>query len=400
MRILFVAPELPHPAGGGAGRMLFQLKCLRRRGIEADLLCFGSSPAELTDELRACVRRVVCVPFPEAGLRRKILDLAAMKAYRRSGEMARAARDLALRANDYSLIHAHKFQMAQYFEGIKGIVPVAVDLWACGLGGAWADIVYESDFIKKLSRLTGLARFYFADKRYYGAFDNFLVVSPEAKAYVDRAFPGRKVYVAPHGYPFLPNRRPESPAVASADASGIIFTGDMSFFPNDDAARFFIREIFPLIKKRCHAAKFTVAGRNPSMRLTALARSVADVSLTGYAPDMGEHLSRAAVFAAPLRAGSGLRTKIVEAMAWGLPVVATPRSLEGIPARDGSEVVVARSSEEFALRVAELLSDGAARSSIGGAARRMVEEKFSQEALSCQIENIYEEILRNNHLKK
>lgn len=399
MRVLFVAPELPHPAGGGAVRMLFQLKCLRRRGIEADLLCFGSSSAEITDELSACVRRVIRVPFPESGLRRKILDLAAMKAYRRSGEMARVARDLA-RGGDYSLVHAHKFQMAMYFEDIKGIIPVAVDLWACGLGGAWAEIIYESNFIKKMSRLTGLARFYFADIRYYGAFDDFLVVSPEAKSYVDRAFPGKKVYVAPHGVLLSLNKFPDTSAAASTDASGVIFTGDMSFFPNDDAARFFIREIFPAIKKRFPAAKFTVAGRNPSMRLTALARSVADVSLTGYAADMGEHLSRAAVFAAPLRAGSGLRTKIVEAMAWGLPVVATPRALEGIPVRDGLDVVVARSAPEFALRVAELLSDGAARSSIGGAARRMVEEKFSQEELSGQIESIYEEILRNNHLKK
>jgi glycosyltransferase involved in cell wall biosynthesis len=104
----------------------------------------------------------------------------------------------------------------------------------------------------------------------------------------------------------------------------IVFNGSMCHPPNDDAARYLIERILPLVRRSRPAAKVRIVGRNPSPRLRAAAARVPGVELTGYVDDMRPRLEDATVAALPLRFASGVQNKILEAMAMEVPVVTTP----------------------------------------------------------------------------
>jgi glycosyltransferase involved in cell wall biosynthesis len=135
----------------------------------------------------------------------------------------------------------------------------------------------------------------------------------------------------------------------------MIFSGTMSYFPNADAATWFAREILPLIRTNVPAAVYRVVGRDPAPAVKRLA-SQAGITITGAVPDVGVELARAAVSVCPMRFGSGMQTKILEAMAVGTPVVATTKGMEGIPKELHRYLHRADSPATFAEEVTRILN--------------------------------------------
>ena len=158
--------------------------------------------------------------------------------------------------------------------------------------------------------------------------------------------------------------------------SEIVFTGSMDWMPNEDGVQWFVEEVFPLVRARHPDATFTIVGRHPTPRVKALEQHQG-VTVTGSVPDVRPYLERAALFVVPLRVGGGTRLKIYEAMAMERAVVSTTIGAEGLPLRDGDDVVRADDAEGFALAVGDLLSAPARASLIGKAAAKRVREEFS-----------------------
>lgn len=209
-------------------------------------------------------------------------------------------------------------------------------------------------------------------------FDYCLVTSSHEKSLLDNV---PHIKVLPNGV----DQQYFSTQYTPVDGS-IIFTGVMNYFPNSDAVMYFHRHIFPLIKRQVPTAQFTIAGMYP----TAQIRNLTDryTTVTGLVPDIRAYLSKAAVCVVPLRIAMGVQNKILEAMAMGVPVIATSVANRGINARHEREILVADEPESFAAATTRLLIDQSLRNSIRQNAKQFIEEHFRWEKNLRQLDEL------------
>lgn len=162
---------------------------------------------------------------------------------------------------------------------------------------------------------------------------------------------------------------------------GILFVAGFGHTPNEDAAIWLVDNILPIIRRRIPKAKLFLVGSYPTQKVQALA--CADVFVTGYVDDvtLGRYYQEARVGVVPLRFGAGVKSKVVEALHYGLPVVTTPVGAQGLP---GLEAVagIAQTAEEIAAALITVLQDDAAWNTLAAAGVRYVRERFGKQAMS------------------
>lgn len=179
---------------------------------------------------------------------------------------------------------------------------------------------------------------------------------------------------------------------AGRDAATIVFVGNLGYFPNIDAARWFIAQM-PRVRAAVRNAELHLIGARPAVSLHKLAARVEGVRLIGPVANVHPSLARAAVALAPMRAGSGQQIKILEAMATGTPVVATSSAAAAIDARDGHELLIADGPEEFADAVIRLLLDRPFAASLATTARALIERRYTWGASAKALERLWIEAL-------
>jgi sugar transferase (PEP-CTERM/EpsH1 system associated) len=217
-----------------------------------------------------------------------------------------------------------------------------------------------------------------------------VAVSPSDRDTLLTVAPSLKVDVVPNGIDldrFTPADVPESDRQPHA-----LFVGKMDYRPNVDAVQWFCREVLPLVRSRSPTFRFTICGAHPTRAVRELAR-VDGVLVTGRVPDTRPYLDDAAISVIPLRAGSGTRLKMLEAMAMGRPVVSTSIGAEGLDAVSGIHFIKANTATEFAARIVELLDQPAERERLGSAGRRLVEARYGWPAIVSLLEKTYEELV-------
>ena len=175
-------------------------------------------------------------------------------------------------------------------------------------------------------------------------------------------------------------------------ANRILFSGNLGYFPNVDAAIWFAHEVLPRVQREVPEARFAIAGARPGRVVRALARLGSQVEVVGYVPDLMGEISRASVAVAPLRAGSGQPLKVLEAMACGTPVVASPHAIAGVAAEHERHLLVAQDAEGFAAMVVRLLRDTRLAERLALAARQLVAERYSWETSVAQLASVYAEV--------
>jgi len=153
-----------------------------------------------------------------------------------------------------------------------------------------------------------------------------------------------------------------------AESKTIAFLGRMDYFPNVDGIVWFTHEILPHIRQSVPEVELRIVGSNPVAAVEQL-RKIPGVNVTGYVEDVRPHLAGAAMAIAPLRLARGTQNKVLECMAMGIPVVATPGAAAGIQATAGVHLLVADNPGEFARRSVELLNSPETRWQIGEAGR-------------------------------
>jgi len=161
--------------------------------------------------------------------------------------------------------------------------------------------------------------------------------------------------------------------VAPADAPHplIVFTGQMDYAPNVDAVTMFVRDVLPSLP----TATFAIVGRAPSSAVRALAAP--NVIVTGEVGDTRPWLAAADVVVAPLTLARGVQNKVLEAMAMGKAVVASPAAAQGIEAEICTELLVAETPDAQAATIGALLADPVRARAIGKAARERVQARYS-----------------------
>ena len=225
------------------------------------------------------------------------------------------------------------------------------------------------------------------ERRWFRYADRVVVTSPSDAQALSGGLSADRIAVIPNGVDL------EYFAYRPAPEAGrIVFTGNMSWPPNEDAAEHFARDIMPAIRSRIPDASFWIVGADPSARVQNLS-SIPGVHVTGTVADIRPWIWSAAVYASPLRFGLGVKNKILEAMACGAPIVATSRSLSGTPLIDGRHAMIADDDAKFTESVVRLLSDAALRESLSREARRKVEAENSWASVAMQYESVYRDAL-------
>ncbi len=187
------------------------------------------------------------------------------------------------------------------------------------------------------------------EKKVFNFFDNKTIIS-----YPDRDLiphPDKeKIVVVPNGvdHDYFSPRKAEK-------KYDLVFTGNMGYPPNVDAAEFLVTEIMPIVWEKKPDAKILLAGASPDRRVSVLKSGKVDVS--GWMDDIRESYASARIFIAPMRIGTGLQNKLLEAMSMKIPSITTPLANDALQAKDGIEILIGNTKEELASQILNLLSD-------------------------------------------
>jgi len=205
---------------------------------------------------------------------------------------------------------------------------------------------------------------------------------------MDEICPGLNSDVIPNGVDttlYQPNHEVEEEAT-------LIYTGSMDWFPNEDAAIYFIDDILPTIQEKRPNLKFYVVGQLPSERLKRYGNRPG-VMITGRVDDVKPYIARATVYVVPLRIGGGTRLKILEALAMRKAVVSTSVGAEGLNLSAGDEVTIADESSTFADGVLQLMENGCMRRGLGDNGRRRVETEYDWRRIGEKLQRLYEAVV-------
>jgi len=188
----------------------------------------------------------------------------------------------------------------------------------------------------------------------------------------------------------LPNIHPLVPPSGDRSKREIIFVGGFGHEPNIDAVVYFCGEILPRIRQSIPDVRFTIVGSNPTPEVSTLGNDY--ITVTGFVPSTTPYLQRSYISVAPLRYGAGMKGKIGEAMAHGLPVVTTSIGAEGMGLKDGENILIAESPETFSDAVVALMRDDELYDRVKANGIRHIENNFTPERIGERIGSILAEL--------
>ena len=184
----------------------------------------------------------------------------------------------------------------------------------------------------------------------------------------------------------------DSGPTAGSSAPTLVFTGNLGYFPNADAVTWWLRTIWPALaplRRRHPGLRLVIAGDRPRRvvrRAIRRARAAgADLELIASPPDLGAVLAGATVAIAPLRAGSGVPIKVLEAWAAGVPVVVSPWAAAGTSGRAGEDFLVAETAADWSAALGALLADPAARHRLATAGRARLAADYAPERVADRL---------------
>ena len=217
-------------------------------------------------------------------------------------------------------------------------------------------------------------------------YDAVVALSPIDAARLRELCPFTQIITIPPGVDrelFHPLDIPEEPY-------SVVFIGPLDWLPNADGVRWFCREVWPRVRAQIPRARCYLAGRQPPADLLSYAHQ--DVIAPGYVKDARSLIARASVFVVPLRIGSGVRLKILQALAMGKAVVTTSVGCEGLELVDDEHLWVADTPQEFANKVIALLHDPATRRRLGEAGMQRVRTRYRWPDAAKALEALYHNV--------
>ncbi len=221
-----------------------------------------------------------------------------------------------------------------------------------------------------------------------GEFDLNMAVSHLDKDRLKKCSPKTEVEIIPNGV--------DTDYFTISDdqvrKSNLVFAGGMNWFPNKDAILYFLKEIWPLLKKKIADVSFTSIGSHPPKEIVNLVKKE-KIEVLGFVEDVRPYLARAAAYIVPLRAGGGTRLKILDAFACGKAVISTSIGCEGLEVTPERNILIGDSPIEFAKQIIKVCNDGDLMKSLGREGRKLVEEKYSWKMIGDHFNRIYKNLV-------
>ena len=393
MRLLFLTPRLPFPPNRGGEITVFNFLRVLSRTHEVSLVSFYDRPEERGHraQLERYCRQVELVQRPGKIAPRVVArTLLGTRSYaverHASGAFAAAVRRVVARV-DPDVVQLETFLMGQYLPDV-GERPTVLDMhnvtWLI-----WERTVRVSTPWLRLPLAIQARRVRRDEISVCRAVDVCAPVSDADLAELRRAVGDeiRSVVVTPGVDCDL--FTPVAPGTRGAE---ILFVGSMSYPPNIDGVEYFCRDILPRIAVSVPEVRLTIVGAHPPASIARLADDPR-IRVTGFVPDVRPYYEAAAAAVVPLRVGGGIRMKILEGLALGVPMVSTSIGAEGLGLAHGRELLLADEPDAFAAAVVNLIADADLRSRLSAQARDAAVRRFSWEAVGRRLTGIYESLV-------
>jgi sugar transferase (PEP-CTERM/EpsH1 system associated) len=389
MRLLVLLSRFPHPLDKGDKlRAYYQLRYLAGQGHELCLLAL--SDEAISAEALAAVR-----PLCRGGLH--VHHLGRVAQVRGLAQaLATAGRPLqvgyfysaaAQRLVDSLLasfrpdhVYCQLIRMAEYLRGYAGPKTLDyMDVFSAGMARRQATApAWQRPVLALEARR--LAAY---EAEVLGWFDHCTIISDQDRQLVQH--PRRhQIHIVPNGIA-LDVFQPQPHTAKRYD---LVFCGNMGYHPNVDAACWLAEEILPLVQARHPQARLLVAGTTPAPRVLALARRPG-VAVSGWLPDIRQAYAEARVFVAPMRVGTGLQNKLLEALAMQLPCVTTPLANNALRGTPGQHLLVAASAADLATAIGKLLADEAAAAQLAQRGHNFVRTTYNWATTTASLENLF-----------
>jgi polysaccharide biosynthesis protein PslH len=389
VRVLFLAARFPFPLHrGDQVRAFQQLRVLGARH-RITLVCFESGPVDQAGQeaIRGFCESVVTVPLQMSGAaaglaRAAVSGLPGQAGIYQQARMRRAIQTQLGGAERFDLVHVQLARMAPYVEDAP--LPRFVDLVdALSLGMRRRGRLHRGPVAWLAQAEAGRLLAY--ERHLCATFEGACVASAaDQEAIGGEHRPG----LVPNGVDltrFAFGRN-------GYDPRAIVFTGNLGYFANVDAVSWFAEQILPLVRRSVPEARLRVVGARPAPALWRLARHHPAVELIGPVDDMAASLRRAAVAVAPMRVATGQQNKVLEALAVGVPVVASRIAAGGLGA--GAGLAIADTPDVFAAEVVQLLRDPARADAQAQRGRRFVEAHHRWDGAVALLEAQHHEACR------
>lgn len=401
MNVLFLTQILPYPPNAGPRVKTWQvLRYLVEAGHKVTLVSFlRPEEAPFADEVRQLVDDLRVIPFERRIIRemvsfaRACLKNRPFLVERDADRRMQQAIEEILAGNSIDIIHLDQVTMTQFVLE-KDMYPRVFDAH----NATW-QILRGAKSHQPVWRRPIIAREVKAMKVYEGkvvsTFEHTLAVTQADKGDLIEAVRSQgPLEVASDGkikvVPISVDVEQFSPAEPAGDSLEILSIGSLHYAPNADGVRWFLREVLPRVLESSPEAKTVVIGKDPPADFQRIAdQSKGRIQVKGYVPDLDPYFARAALMVVPVLAGSGMRVRILEGLARGMPMVTSSLGAQGIEVRSGEEILIADSSQAFSQAVLTLLSQPELRKAMSKSARKLAVEKYDWRKALTPMAEIY-----------
>ena len=367
MRVLFLTHRLPYAPNRGDRIRAFHIVRMLASRVELDLVSLVHDRNELdqADSMRHLGVQVLACPVPRVRNHLKALvGLAGRRPLTHMllnapGVAASITRLVSQRRPDVVL--AYCSSMAHFaMQPPLSDIPLVLDLVDVD-SGKWSALAATASWPKRwlyARESRCLARF---EREAATKADATLVVNERESQVIRRIAPRASIHIVPVGVDLAAVQ----PRSVPTEQPHVVFCGVMNYGPNVEGVQWFAREVWPIIRASRPDARFIVVGSSPAAAIRRLASTRRGIEVTGTVSDVRSYLWNAAVSVAPLMIAHGVQTKVLEALAAGLPVVVTSPVSAGLPHSIRAACRVADSRQAFAEQTLALLG-------LSGAERRAV----------------------------
>jgi glycosyltransferase involved in cell wall biosynthesis len=386
--ILLISRCPPYPIHLGDRLIIWHLaRELSRRGYTIDLLAFANRPedhAEI-DHYRAFFRHITLIDEPRRSYPKRLILPGARFPQRAdqawSSEMWRSIESHRAQ-NRYDAAHLFGGVQVYEFRHALGDVPAIITPYesyslylhrmiASGRGTAHRALTWVQ---------LGIARRY--ESWMFTPYARTVVVSDADRDELLGINPSLPIDVIPNGID-LDYFQLQS---VEREPAALLFVGNYEYAPNVDAALHLAREILPQVQAQIPGAKLWLVGNAPTPEMQALASE--SIQVSGRVPDVRPYLAQATAFVCPLRLGAGIKNKVLEAMAMGCPLVATPLSVDGIAVQHEHDALIADDAV-IADATIRLLRDPNLQRTLSHNGRKIIEAQYSWSRAADLYEQLY-----------
>jgi sugar transferase (PEP-CTERM/EpsH1 system associated) len=357
MKILLVTPRVPFPPYRGDRLKVFNLARSLKKRNEVKIVAFLLDPSEEEHvrELQKYGLEIETVRLSRVhslfNLNQSLYTSNPLQvSYYSSRRMSETIAGLTS-THEFDVVYFHLFITAQYHQAVSGNNALKV------LDFTDSASLYLARYLHFLKN--PLKRLYFrfdlakVTKYEHVArhFDTLFVCSDVDRRHLQKRNVHENIQLFMNGF----DSETFKCDGAQPEKSRIVFTGNMPYFPNRDGVLYFVKEIFPLVLRKIPEATFYVVGQNPSQEIRALHSN--RIVVTGFVPDIRKEYLKSAVNIAPIRFGSGTLNKVIEALALGVPTVATSLSIMGLPDKLKRYIFTADTPDQFAQKVVDVMTN-------------------------------------------